>query len=582
MSSSSIVTFPTTIQSYADLLEQPEKIIVPLKVHQRATLKKCIELEKKQTIEHDEFAFTPFFGVIGDCVGSGKSLSVLSLIALNPEIEARYFKISNSNVLNGMFEYHEYNDTQKSNDTSFLKCNVLFVPHSIRHQWTQYIQTQTRNISFFVVENNETLREIDDALVQSIDLLIISSTFAGRFNRWYDYKFRRVIVDEVDTTNVTGGLPKALFYWFVSSSVQNLFYWDGHHIRLENGEYGHIKGLKPTNSVYHIFRQVDELKLWKYFLVKNDDKVVQQGLSLPKPIKKRCMCRALHSAELLKDLLDPTVLQMLNADNIHGALRHLNCTSVTETNLIDAVLQNEQKQLIEFQRKYRNVMERDYKHEHVKHTQLQKCQEKINMIESRIRNIKQRIQENSSLCGICYTEPENRTFTPCCHHGFCFTCLAPWIAKHTTCPMCRQTIHIDELVVVSTDDNSTPVHQLPTKMEKLLEKLNTNSRALVFAMFDETLEQVESTLNRNSISYQFINGCNKIIQQKIKKFKNGDVQVLLLNSKHYAAGLNLECATDVILYHDMDRDMEKQCIGRAQRIGRSTPLRVWKFVTEIE
>jgi SNF2 family DNA or RNA helicase len=39
-------------------------------------------------------------------------------------------------------------------------------------------------------------------------------------------------------------------------------------------------------------------------------------------------------------------------------------------------------------------------------------------------------------------------------------------------------------------------------------------------------------------------------------------------------GLNLECATDILIYHTLNQELERQVIGRAQRPGRSSPLNI--------
>ena len=48
----------------------------------------------------------------------------------------------------------------------------------------------------------------------------------------------------------------------------------------------------------------------------------------------------------------------------------------------------------------------------------------------------------------------------------------------------------------------------------------------------------------------------------------------MLNTNHYGTGLNLENTTDLIFYHKMSCDMEKQVIGRAQRVGRTSDLNI--------
>jgi len=57
-------------------------------------------------------------------------------------------------------------------------------------------------------------------------------------------------------------------------------------------------------------------------------------------------------------------------------------------------------------------------------------------------------------------------------------------------------------------------------------------------------------------------------------FKDGKLKVIFLNSSFDGAGLNLQEATDIILYHDMPPHTQSQIIGRANRIGRQLPLHV--------
>ena len=47
-----------------------------------------------------------------------------------------------------------------------------------------------------------------------------------------------------------------------------------------------------------------------------------------------------------------------------------------------------------------------------------------------------------------------------------------------------------------------------------------------------------------------------------------------MNARHFGAGLNIEAATHVILFHRMAEEIEKQIIGRAYRFGRQKDLEV--------
>ena len=66
-------------------ITQPDNISIKLKNHQLAAIKAMRQLEKKNTIqgENESFVYKTKIGVLGDKVGSGKTLMILGLLALN-------------------------------------------------------------------------------------------------------------------------------------------------------------------------------------------------------------------------------------------------------------------------------------------------------------------------------------------------------------------------------------------------------------------------------------------------------------------------------------------------------------------
>ena len=58
----------------------------------------------------------------------------------------------------------------------------------------------------------------------------------------------------------------------------------------------------------------------------------------------------------------------------------------------------------------------------------------------------------------------------------------------------------------------------------------------------------------------------------------------MLNAQFFGAGMNLQMATDIIIYHRFSSEMEEQIIGRAQRLGRSInePLNVYFLLHDNE
>ena len=57
--------------------------------------------------------------------------------------------------------------------------------------------------------------------------------------------------------------------------------------------------------------------------------------------------------------------------------------------------------------------------------------------------------------------------------------------------------------------------------------------------------------------------------------------MIFLNSNFNGAGINLQEATDIILYHEMPLNVQNQIIGRANRIGRTEALNVHHLQVEI-
>jgi hypothetical protein len=58
--------------------------------------------------------------------------------------------------------------------------------------------------------------------------------------------------------------------------------------------------------------------------------------------------------------------------------------------------------------------------------------------------------------------------------------------------------------------------------------------------------------------------------------------VLGLNALNYGSGINLQMATDIIIYHELNIELETQVIGRAQRLGRTSSLNVYYLLNDNE
>ena len=85
----------------------------------------------------------------------------------------------------------------------------------------------------------------------------------------------------------------------------------------------------------------------------------------------------------------------------------------------------------------------------------------------------------------------------------------------------------------------------------------------------------------NDISYEFLKGNTQHMMNVLDKFKSGNINVILLNTQYAGSGIDINYATDVIIYHSMGID-KQQAIGRAQRVGRNSELYIHNLYYEHE
>jgi SNF2 family DNA or RNA helicase len=169
---------------------------------------------------------------------------------------------------------------------------------------------------------------------------------------------------------------------------------------------------------------------------------------------------------------------------------------------------------------------------------------------------------------------------PSCQNVFCGKCLLEWGKTKQTCPLCREVIKINELIYIQNDENKDEIKQTENKIKTKLEtvinliKNKPKGKFIIFSAWDQTFTPITHRLDQNNINYIEIKGATNTRIKNIEQFKNGDVNVIFLNSKFNGSGINLQEATDILIYHEMDPLTLSQVIGRANRIGRTIPLDV--------
>lgn len=443
--------------------------------------------------------------------------------------------------------------------------------------------------------------------------------------------FERVFIDEANSIKI----PKCQYAygkynWFITSSVEDLLVPTGKKNYYSNKIL--INGIKGSGFIKETFlHNMDTRKYGSIqdMFLKNRDDFVVESFQLPEPIFTKHSCYTPPEITALQNVGMPEVIHALNAGDVKSAINQVGCQVKDNESIVELVLTNINEELIG----RKTVLETkkiklesciieinqiksdmdDYKQqmneENISNTEYNFYQEQIHIllesltnvnnkkssIKASIKNYDKKIKDleskatslterisniESKSCPVCMQIVSNACMTPCCKNIFCFQCLAlSCNYNNNTCPLCRTKINMKNVTAISTDvleTNDIDNVKLPTKLENLIKIINDNpgGRFLVFSEFDNSFNNIEIELKKNNISFSKLSGSSGRVTNIIKDFSQNQIQVLLLNAKNYGSGLNLQMTTHIILFHRMSNDLEKQIIGRGQRLGRTTRLSV--------
>jgi len=627
---------PNELDNSSPQMEQPSGIKTVLKPHQLTVLHAARNLEENRTIKidrtHESYEIKSSIGVLCDKVGSGKTLELLSIIESKRGLtEHEIYKTFNiSSDINVNITYNR--------SKTFKPVNLIVVPHTIFKQWVETIKTQT-SLSFLEMNSKKTIdkfvKEPEFCLNQ--DVLLISSTQYRKFYDVYEEYERsysqlnnsklilsRIIFDEANMINIKRlYIPSVSFSWFLTSSCASLYYPFG--ARFYTTDLGDIErwnrytdmvrypsptttitGIENTGYIRDTFASISRYtgqdynynsstnkyinKYAQQIFIKNKDSFIEESFKLEQPQVTDFILENPIIYNMLTNIVDNKIISMINGGDINSAIETLNCNKTTDDNLITTVTKTLETQLHNLNVE-RNMKENIiYTSDEYKATVLEKIDEKIKEVQHKIKVLTDRIKEND-MCAICYDTITNQTIVDCCHNSFCFACLTTWMTQSNKCPHCRKPITSKNLTVVTEiveekekekEEEKTPLTKIEKLKQLLLERIEEkpDTKFLIFSEYSSIFMEISRLLVDMDINYRIVKGQ---VNKTIRDYKEGDLNCLLLNTTHFGNGLNLENTDDIILLHSLNKEMNHQVIGRAQRPGRKTKLNIWnlKYKNEV-
>jgi SNF2 family DNA or RNA helicase len=114
----------------------------------------------------------------------------------------------------------------------------------------------------------------------------------------------------------------------------------------------------------------------------------------------------------------------------------------------------------------------------------------------------------------------------------------------------------------------------------LQELIAEGHKALVFSQFTSMLSIVRSHLDKENITYEYLDGKTRDRKSRVERFQeDDDCQVFLISLKAGGLGLNLTAADYVFLLDPWwNPAVEAQAIDRAHRVGQTRTVFAYRLI----
>jgi len=518
--------------------------------HQLTAIHRLELRERTKKIIDDNIEIETNIGIFADPTGYGKTLSVCGLLSRN-KMKWDTSKSINKSLITENKGDSMFVNIKKKYSYAKIKTTLLLVNQSIIKQWES--ELKLLNVKYVVLDKRKL---VDDVDVTKHDLVITIPTMYNRLvAKYHNIYWKRFIFDEPVNINVPRmSTIRAGYYWLITATptqLRNISYSSQHMIRNVFNYY-----LEPSTT--------------KYLIVKNDLDYVKRSYTFPETIRVEHECyQPLYN--MCRNHTDTETADMISAGNILGAIRRL---GGNETSNIFDLIKQRLKNKIEDLNHSLSVATRQNNRNNI-----ERYTGRIKTVEKQITEIRDKYTERlDGECSICLSKLDKPVLITCCQNIMCGSCILQWTKSHNSCPLCRSATRPDSLIYIKNRNESPStkhkVRRKLTKPETILEIINNNKdgKFMIFSNYSETFKNIYNVLQTNRISFKELKGQTSTRTRILSKFKEGSIKVLFLNSQSNGAGINLQEATDIILYHHLSEDLETQVIGRANRIGRKDKL----------
>lgn len=588
--------------------QQPPRITKPLKPHQLAAIAKATIMEREGRIRynvpdpHPHLPHSTYYyrnhlrgnvqiraniGILGDVVGTGKTLTALSIIAATPtralyEEQERIvsFAVRNYSHFTAVCSRAE----EIPPPATLLETTLVVVPRGpVFGQWEKEIAEST-GLRLLALESVYDVRRmlppsdapwaVVKAFFEAFDIVMIKNTNLHQLINHFTgdnaiQGFARIMVDEAHELIARVPLLRYRFIWLISAT-----YWE-----LPSRMYG------SRGFMSYSVREVISDERMLYMLVCGEEEWARASFRIPDMEEHIYVCQAPRQLSAVQDLLRPSVLERINANDIAGAIREMGGNNETEEDLVALVSRDLERSIRSREERIALLATFDMSEE-TRATRLQALEEELAALRGKLEGLRERVTDLANkTCPICYDNYTNPIVLSC-SHVFCGACLINWMRAESgprSCPACRAPIVSTALTAVVAQKapgaaSATREEGPRTKVDTAIQILRgkPTGRFVIFTRVDAGFVQLQKAMGEAGIRFEELKGTTGAMTNILKRFREGVAQVLLLSTHHAGSGIDISFATDMILLHELAQDSQ-QAIGRCQRMGRTSPLHLHRL-----
>lgn len=499
------------------------------------------------------------------------TLSMVSLITRDKmewDIEKPYVYRKTISRSRGLVEDITLKKLQKYPTT------LVLASQSIINQWKTEFEHSPLKV---VIISNKKLIDIIEP--KHYDVVIVTPTMYNNLVLSHrNYIWKRFIFDEPGQTRVPNmKLVYAGFYWFVTATPSEILY-----------KYRNCRNNFITDIIIDMCPSGWNIESsFNRIMIKNDIEFVKESFNMPPIYNNYYKCH-LPILNTLNNFVSKNINIMIQAGNIQGVINSLGGKQTC--NIVELVKKKKLEEKEEIESKLRIYKIRNNESKIIKwNSKLERINKQVSELDTKFKNM---LSQN---CHICFLELNTPVLEYKCQNLFCAKCLLRWLENNNNCPLCRQEICTSELIYITKEEDgkeesksdtytdfSKSDMRIKTKIETVVDIImSKEGKFLIFSEYNDTFKPICDTLTEYGISFSEVKGTYEMRIKNINRFKYEDLNVIFLNSNFNGAGLNLQEATDIILYHDMSENKKIQIIGRANRIGRKKPLYIHNLQVDI-